>query len=196
MGIDAHLCLKEQLLHFKRILNYSLVDLDGHDDSLHNCKNQTLEQDIANFRLAKSMEIDSMWKNIVEILNTITKNNTAKIKHFKSPPQCIELVAEAVCLLFDKPTSWIEFLKLVNHPNFIASLISFNAKSVSEATAKKLKKFIENPAFNAEDIDRYYSITMGKVCSWVNTVYQVSLVQVLIAVTLILKFKLIISSYY
>ena len=187
MGIDAHLGLKEQLEHFKRILNYSLIDIDGHDDSLHNCKNQTLEQDIANFKQAKSADIDSMWKNIVEILNTITKNNTAKIKHFKSPPEAIELVAGAVCLLFDKPISWIEFLKLVNHPNFIFSLISFNAKSVSEATAKKLKKFIENPAFNAELIDRYYSVTMGKVCSWVNTVYQVSLVQVIIAFTKITK---------
>jgi dynein heavy chain len=112
-------------------------------------------------------------------MNTVLKIKLTKIKHFKAPPNCIIITAEAVCLLFNILPSWKEFLKLIANGNaFLQSVIDFDFKAVSDSTMKKVKKYIEMPEFKPEDIDTYYSVTMGKISSWVIGVYEIALLEV------------------
>ncbi|CAH8607094.1 unnamed protein product [Heterobilharzia americana] len=82
-------------------------------------------------------------------LDSLDKNDISEIRVFTKPPQLVQTVMEAVCVMFGQK-------KLVEYPK----------DDITDAQLKKLKKYIDNPEFTPEIVEKT-SKACKSMCMWV-----------------------------
>jgi dynein heavy chain len=99
-------------------------------------------------------------------LDSLEKKDVAEMKAFAKPPELVVLVMEAVCILFKAKPDWDSSKKLLGDPQFLKRIQEFDKESLNDAIAKKLKKYIENPSFTPEAVEKV-SRAARSMCMWV-----------------------------
>ena len=103
----------------------------------------------------------------IDALNTLKEGDISEMKNYKDPPADLVLVLDAVSLLKGLPYGFDNHKKMINQPKkFITELKTFKKEEIKENVLKKLKKFINNPAFTPENI-RKKSVAGESICRWV-----------------------------
>ena len=103
-------------------------------------------------------------KKALGALDTLDKGDIGEMKNYAKPPEDLVLVMDAVCVLLDKKTGWDEAKKLMANPNgFIETLKAYDKDNIPAKTLKKLKKYIENPAFEPDLIAKK-SVAGKSIC--------------------------------
>ncbi|KAJ3125643.1 Dynein heavy chain 6, axonemal, partial [Physocladia obscura] len=99
-------------------------------------------------------------------LDALEKKDIAELKVFSKPPDLVLLVMEAICILFKSKPDWESSKKLLSDPQLMKKMAEYDKDNIPETMTKKLRKYIENPSFNAEAVERV-SRACKSMCMWV-----------------------------
>ncbi len=161
--LSAHVNLREAIDLYKTSLNYASVDNEAKLSS------QLIDFDI---KLEDRLNfLGNEWANINDQLRLLHKSDIVEMKAYRSPPNAVQQVAEAVCLIYSKPASFDNFKRLIESHDFINQLSTFDAQSIAEYTLKSLEKYIRDENFNQEYISKISKFA-SYLCSWCRLVYK------------------------
>lgn len=99
-------------------------------------------------------------------LDSLNKGDITEIKSYNKPPPLVALVMEGVQVLRKGKTDWASAKKALGEGDFIKQLKEFDKDHISEATRKKLGKYIANPDFQP-DVVAKVSGAGKSLCMWV-----------------------------
>ncbi|EFJ52606.1 dynein heavy chain 7 [Volvox carteri f. nagariensis] len=98
-------------------------------------------------------------------LKALDKNDIVEIKSFPKPPQAVQMTMEAVCILKGEKPDWDTAKRLLGDGGFMRSLEEFDKDNISDATIKKLQKYLENPDYTP-DLVAKVSKAARSLCMW------------------------------
>ncbi|KAI8619311.1 dynein heavy chain and region D6 of dynein motor-domain-containing protein [Chytriomyces sp. MP71] len=98
-------------------------------------------------------------------LDALEKKDIAELKVFSKPPDLVLLVLEAICILFKVKPDWESSKKLLSDPQLMKKMAEYDKDNIPEAITKKLRKYIENPSFNADAVEKV-SRACKSMCMW------------------------------
>jgi dynein heavy chain len=101
-----------------------------------------------------------------QALDALDKKDIAELKVFSKPPDLVLLVLESICILFKVKPDWDSSKKLLSDPQLMKKMQDYDKDNIPDAIQKKLKKYTENPQFNAETVERV-SKACKSMCMWV-----------------------------
>ncbi|XP_046331899.2 dynein axonemal heavy chain 6-like [Haliotis rufescens] len=90
----------------------------------------------------------------VKALDALDKSDIAEIRVFTKPPELVQTVMEAVCILLGQKTDWAAAKTVLGDSNFLRKLGEYDKDNIPESMLKKLKKYIENPKFVPEAVEK------------------------------------------
>ncbi|KAJ3052746.1 Dynein heavy chain 6, axonemal [Rhizophlyctis rosea] len=99
-------------------------------------------------------------------LEALDKKDIAELKVFTKPPDIVLMVLEAICTLFKVKPDWDNSKKLLSDPQLMKKMAEYDKDNIPESVSKKLKKYVENPSFNPETVERT-SKACKSMCLWV-----------------------------
>ncbi|KAI9203256.1 dynein heavy chain and region D6 of dynein motor-domain-containing protein [Polychytrium aggregatum] len=99
-------------------------------------------------------------------LEALDKKDIAELKVFTKPPDAVLMVMESICLLFKVKPDWENSKKLLGDSQFMKKMQDYDKDNIPEAIQKKLQKYIQNPNFNPEAVERV-SKACKSMCMWV-----------------------------
>jgi dynein heavy chain len=106
----------------------------------------------------------------------LEKAAITEMRGYNTPHEKVALVANAVCIIFDKPLTWDACRKLMAEMNFQEQCKTFKPSNLTVAKGKKLKKYIDDPSFNRTEIQGI-SLAAGILCEWVCAIEAYSKVE-------------------
>jgi dynein heavy chain len=99
-------------------------------------------------------------------LDSLDKKDVQEIKVFNTPPELVQVVMEAVCVLFGRKTDWKTAKAFLGESDFLKQMQTYDKESISDAILKKLKPYIENPKFQPEVVEKVSRACLS-MCLWV-----------------------------
>ncbi|KAL5020432.1 hypothetical protein ScPMuIL_003324 [Solemya velum] len=102
----------------------------------------------------------------IKALDALDKNDIAEIRVFQKPPELVQTVMEAVCILLNQKTDWAAAKSVLGDSNFLKNMVNYDKENISESVLRKLKKYIENPKFVPEAVEKV-SKACRSMCMWV-----------------------------
>ncbi|XP_050398729.1 dynein axonemal heavy chain 6 [Patella vulgata] len=102
----------------------------------------------------------------IKALDSLDKSDIAEIRVFSKPPELVQTVMEAVCILMGAKTDWASAKVQLGDPNFLKKLYEYDKDNIPEGMLKKLKKYIDNPKFIPEAVEKV-SKACKSMCMWV-----------------------------
>ena len=99
-------------------------------------------------------------------LDALDKQDIAEVRVFASPPEMVTIVMEAVCILLGAKTDWASAKSLLGDTQFLNRLLNYDKDNIADSILKKLKKYIENPKFIPEIVEKT-SKACKSLCLWV-----------------------------
>ncbi|CAI8029533.1 Dynein heavy chain 6, axonemal [Geodia barretti] len=99
-------------------------------------------------------------------LDALDKSDIAEIRVFSKPPELVATVMEAICILFNTRPDWPSAKTLLGDTGLMKKMIDYDKDKISESMLKKLKKYIENPKFVPETVEKT-SRACKSMCLWV-----------------------------
>ena len=102
----------------------------------------------------------------VSALDSLNKGDITEIKSYNKPPALVALVMEGVQTLRKGKLDWASSKKALGEGDFIKQLKEFDKDHISEVTRKKLVKYVSNPEFMPDVVEKVSGA--GKsLCMWV-----------------------------
>ncbi|XP_029192398.2 LOW QUALITY PROTEIN: dynein heavy chain domain-containing protein 1-like [Acropora millepora] len=114
---------------------------------------------------------DAAWRAI----DSLNIYDVEEIRSYRTPPNLVRLVVNAVCLLFEKEQTWEEGKLLLNRLNFFKDLEFYNMKNIPDSIFNGLQLFYDDPKFRPEVVQEG-SVAAKSLCMWVRAVYEFCLV--------------------
>eukprot|EP00954_Amorphochlora_amoebiformis_P004328 337727-Amorphochlora_amoeboformis.AAC.1 len=107
-------------------------------------------------------------KEAVKAIDEIKKPDIAVVRALANPPEAVQVVMEAVCVLLKFPgkLSWETSKKMMSAVNFLHQLLTYEYKQVNDRMVKKLDKYLNHPDFTPEIMETK-SHAAGGLCKWV-----------------------------
>jgi len=90
----------------------------------------------------------------IKALDSLDKNDISEIRVFSKPPELVQTVMEAVAILLGNKTDWASVKVMLGDNNFIKKLADYDKDNIPESMLKKLKKYLENPKFVPEAVEK------------------------------------------
>jgi dynein heavy chain len=123
--------------------------------------------DAAEEQLAVAMP--ALEKALAEV-DKLDKSSVSEVKAYKSPPPLVEVVMQAVMILFQKPTDWANAKTVLGQSDFLTRVKAFDKDNVSQSINNKIKKFIDRDDFTPESVKKQ-SGAAAALCIWVHAIY-------------------------
>lgn len=87
-------------------------------------------------------------------LNALDKSDISELRVFTTPPELVQTVLEAVCILLGQKTDWKSAKSVMGDSQFLPNLQKYDKDNISQSLLKKLKKYIDNPDFVPEKVEK------------------------------------------
>lgn len=78
------------------------------------------------------------YYSAIRALDSLDKPAIVEMKSYTKPPDAVELVMNAVCLLFKKKQSWDEGKRLLGDMNFLESCKTYDKDKIPKKTQREL----------------------------------------------------------
>eukprot|EP00701_Giardia_intestinalis_P004984 XP_001708808.1 Dynein heavy chain [Giardia lamblia ATCC 50803] len=102
----------------------------------------------------------------INSLKSLNKNDISELKSFKSPPELVRYVMEAVCILMETPKQdWDTAQKVLSKTDFLQSLMTFDKDNIKPKTLRSLRKYTQNPDFDPAKVEKV-SKAAKSLCMW------------------------------
>jgi len=107
------------------------------------------------------------FASAVKALDSLNKADIQEMKGFANPPEMVKFTMEAVCVLMGEKLDWKEgSVKLLNKPDFLQSLGSYDKDNIPPKKIAALQKYVTNPEF-VPDLVAKKSNAAKSLCMWV-----------------------------
>ncbi|CBY22454.1 unnamed protein product [Oikopleura dioica] len=100
-----------------------------------------------------------------DALNSLDKSDISELRVFTTPPEMVQTVMEAVCILMGAKTDWKSAKNVLGDSQFLNKLMNYDKDNIPTSMTKKLKKYMENPEFVPEKVARV-SKACTSMCMW------------------------------
>ncbi|OWZ16518.1 Dynein heavy chain [Phytophthora megakarya] len=105
----------------------------------------------------------------VAALDSLDKKDITEVKGFVKPPQAVQVVMEAVCIMLGEKADWDNSKRILSRNTFMSELKEYDKDSISPTILKKIRKYIENPDFAVEEVRKVSHAAMS-LCMWVHAI--------------------------
>ena len=102
----------------------------------------------------------------IKALDALDKNDVSEVRVFNTPPELVQTVMEAVCILCGQKTDWASAKVLLGDGNFLKNLQNYDKDKIPDSMVQKLQKYIKNPKFIPETVEKV-SRACKSLCMWV-----------------------------
>ncbi|CAH1788942.1 unnamed protein product [Owenia fusiformis] len=102
----------------------------------------------------------------VKALDALDKSDISEIRVFTTPPQMVQTVMEAVCLLLGQKSDWASAKVVLGDSKFLEKLYNYDKDHIPDKMVKALKKYIDNPKFVPDEVAKV-SKACKSMCMWV-----------------------------
>ena len=99
-------------------------------------------------------------------LDSLDKSDISELRVFTTPPELVQTVLEAVCLLLGAKTDWKSAKSVMGESGFLQKLMTYDKDNIPMSMLKKLQKYVTNPDFVPEKIEKV-SRACKSMCMWV-----------------------------
>ena len=117
-------------------------------------------EEATTIKLDAQKELDEAlpaFERAIKALDSLNKSDITEMKSFAKPPDMVVTVMDAVCLLKGVKTGWDQSKLLLNDPNFLSGLSTYDKDHIPEKTIKLLQKYVQNPEFLPEKVAKVSS---------------------------------------
>ncbi|KAG6975144.1 hypothetical protein JG688_00002699 [Phytophthora aleatoria] len=147
---------------YKRSKDYYILDsLEGVytmlEESLVNMTASDLDQALPALNAA------------VAALDSLDKKDISEVKGFVKPPQAVQVVMEAVCIMLGEKADWDNSKRILSRSTFMAELKEYDKDNIPPVILKKIRKYIESPEFAVEEVKKVSHAAMS-LCMWVHAI--------------------------
>uniref|UniRef100_A0A1B0DIB2 Dynein heavy chain coiled coil stalk domain-containing protein n=1 Tax=Phlebotomus papatasi TaxID=29031 RepID=A0A1B0DIB2_PHLPP len=110
-------------------------------------------------------------------LNTLDKKNLTELKSFGTPPPGVELVTQAVLVLFargriPRDRSWKACRAMMGKADtFLSNLKTFDKENIKPETIEAILPYLKDPSFHPEKMRAKSSAAAG-LCAWVINIHK------------------------
>ena len=109
-----------------------------------------------------------IYREALAALDTLNKNDIIEMKNYAKPPEEVQLVICAVCLLMGSKETWDDGKNLMKEPQkFIDNLKSYDKENIPEKLLKKLKRDYINKEYFKPHLIEKKSKAGKSICMWV-----------------------------
>ncbi|KAG3108336.1 Dynein heavy chain 6, axonemal [Phytophthora idaei] len=105
----------------------------------------------------------------VAALDSLDKKDISEVKGFVKPPQAVQVVMEAVCIMLGEKADWDNSKRILSRSTFMAELKEYDKDNIPPAILKKIRKYIESPEFAVEEVKKVSHAAMS-LCMWVHAI--------------------------
>lgn len=105
----------------------------------------------------------------VSALDSLDKKDITEVKGFVKPPQAVQVVMEAVCIMLGEKPDWDTSKRILSRSSFMTELKEYDKNNIPQATLKKVRKYIDNPEFAVDEVKKVSRAAMS-LCMWVHAV--------------------------
>ncbi|XP_064645339.1 dynein axonemal heavy chain 6-like [Lineus longissimus] len=102
----------------------------------------------------------------IKALDALDKNDISEIRVFTKPPELVQTVMEAVCVLMGQKPDWASAKVVLGDGQFLKKLMDYDKDNIAPAKLKQLQKYINNPKFTVESVAKV-SKACKSLCMWV-----------------------------
>uniref|UniRef100_K3WA67 Dynein heavy chain n=1 Tax=Globisporangium ultimum (strain ATCC 200006 / CBS 805.95 / DAOM BR144) TaxID=431595 RepID=K3WA67_GLOUD len=105
----------------------------------------------------------------VSALDSLDKKDITEVKGFVKPPQAVQVVMEAVCIMLGEKTDWDTSKRILSRSSFMSELKEYDKDNIPQATLKRIRKYIDNPDFAVDEVKKVSRAAMS-LCMWVHAI--------------------------
>ena len=102
----------------------------------------------------------------VEALKSLNKADIQEVKAYKTPPELVVMVLEAVCILMAVKPDWGEAKKLMSDMAFLEKLQEYDKDNIPEKAIKGIQKYVKKDSFQPDTVGKV-SKACKSLCMWV-----------------------------
>ena len=109
------------------------------------------------------------FNNALKALDSLSKDDINEIKSFAKPPEMVQVVMEAVCILLGRDTDWKSAKNLLGEMTFMESLKTYDKDNIPKKRVKAVnsKKYVKNPKMTPDAIGKV-STAAKSLCMWIH----------------------------
>ncbi|CAF4573133.1 unnamed protein product [Rotaria sp. Silwood1] len=101
-----------------------------------------------------------------EAIGRLKKESIGEVRTFTKPPHMVEVVMQAVCIMFEKKKDWPSAKLLLGESDFINQIRNYPKDSIPESILRDLKPYLQMSNFNYKDILQS-SVACASLAEWV-----------------------------
>lgn len=105
----------------------------------------------------------------VTALDSLDKKDITEVKGFVKPPQAVQVVMEAVCIMLGEKPDWDTSKRVLSRSSLLFELKEYDKDSIAPAVLKRMRKYIESPEFAVDEVKKVSRAAMS-LCMWVHAV--------------------------
>jgi dynein heavy chain len=105
------------------------------------------------------------YEAAIAALDTLKKEHITELKSFQHPPKGVQMVMEAVCLLFNVEMTWPGAKKLLGKVKFLEMCMTYDKDRIPAKIIKKLQRYIKDPEFQPHMLESV-SVAAVSLCMW------------------------------
>ncbi|CAM9185724.1 unnamed protein product, partial [Choristocarpus tenellus] len=107
----------------------------------------------------------------IRALNSLKKDDISEVKSFQNPPQAVQTVMEAVCLLLSEAQDWESAKRVLGRSSFMDDLRTYNKEKLTAHRRKILKRYVQDENMSVDRL-RKVSLAAAGMCMWVHAMDQ------------------------
>eukprot|EP00903_Cladosiphon_okamuranus_P017642 g16249.t1 len=107
----------------------------------------------------------------IKALNSLKRDDISEVKSFQNPPQAVQTVMNAVCLLLSEEQDWDSAKRVLSRNSFMDELRSYDKESLTAERRKSLKRYVDDENMSVDRL-RKVSLAAAGMCMWVHAMDQ------------------------
>ncbi|CAF0731757.1 unnamed protein product, partial [Brachionus calyciflorus] len=134
---------------------------------------EKLKQDVMKDVNEFNKSFTPQYELAVKAIESLSETSFSELKSFRSPPQQVLSVVDALCVMFGKPTGWESGKLLLLRKGFFDDLVFYDKKNVPNEVFAYLEELCKSPDFLGVTI-KTGSVAAASFCEWIRAVYEFS----------------------
>lgn len=133
-------------------------------------KNQ--QQEVAACQADAQKDLDQAMPALnaaVAALDALDKKDITEVKGFVKPPQAVQVVMEAVCIMLGEKPDWETSKRVLSRSTFMSELKEYDKDNINAVVLKRVRKYIDNPDFAVDEVKKVSRAAMS-LCMWVHAI--------------------------
>ena len=90
----------------------------------------------------------------IKALNALEKKDITEMRSYATPPEAVQKVMEAVCILLGVKPDWDAAKKVMQDSQFMNKLVEYDKDNIKPKIIKAITKYVEMPVMSVENVSR------------------------------------------